>query len=376
MKDSCLDMITHTLNMLNQKYSLDVKIEKVNDSKILPQINKRMLTIRFNVRLLPLFVLYKMGNADLVIKYFLSHKYMAYSMYDKAEYWIEKTETKTKKVLSKNSNILHNIVDWSSSLNNLIFKDNRMKDDEVFMYQILFVLLHEYSHGLFFKKEDYKDEYFSKIKESIEDIEGGRDNEDDILCLISKELPWGIRSFLMDHIGYGSVKRNLYLINNVLSDNRKIEEFACDLHAWHILASILHYGGYSLDEQVVVFTNVIEALYYLESFKALDDCLSYKVDLRKSENIALFDSMRYSLLTHTVVLYLEGKQKGRGLAFDRHFSIFRWEERKDYISLINRFVPLTRDLENGALMPNKEQAIPLYERINAIEDSLIYNQNH
>ena len=70
MKDRNPDMITHTLNMLNKKYRLDVKIEKVSDSKILPQINKHMLTIRFNIRLLPLFVLYKMGNADLVIKYF------------------------------------------------------------------------------------------------------------------------------------------------------------------------------------------------------------------------------------------------------------------------------------------------------------------
>ena len=59
MKDSNPDMITHTLNMLNKKYGLDVKIEKVSDSKILPQINKHMLTIRFNIRLLPLFVLYK-----------------------------------------------------------------------------------------------------------------------------------------------------------------------------------------------------------------------------------------------------------------------------------------------------------------------------
>ena len=371
MKDSNPDMITHTLNMLNKKYGLDVKIEKVSDSKILPQINKHMLTIRFNIRLLPLFVLYKMGNADLVIKYFLSHKYMAYSMYDKAEYWIERTETKAQKVLSKKAGILHAITDWSNSLNSHIFKDYKMKEDEVLMYQILFVFLHEYSHGLFFKKEDSKNIYFSKIKESIEEMEGGRDKEDDILRIISKELPWGMRSFLMDHIGYGYVKRNLDLISNVLSDNRKIEEFACDLHAWHILATILHYGGYSLDEQEVVFTNAIEALYYLESYKALDDCLSYKVDMEKAENIALFDSMRYSLLTHAIVQYLEDKEKGKGLAFDRHFSIFRWEERKDYISLINKFVPLTKDLENGAKIPNIELAAQLYERINAIEDSLV-----
>lgn len=368
--DRNFDMIIYILNILNQKYGLDIKVEKVNDSKILPRIDKQIMTIKFNIRLRSLFVLHKIGNADLIIKYFLAHKYMSYGMYDKAEFWIEKFEIKAKKVVLKNNGLIQNIINGSYSLKKLS-EDNRMKEDELLMYQLLFVFLHEYSHGLFCQKQEYKDDYFNRIKDSLEGFKDYRNNEDDMLNLISHELPWGMRSFLMEHIGYGYINRKLDLIKNVQSDNRKIEEFACDLHAWNILATILHYGGYSLDEQIVVFVDAIESLYYLECYKTLDDCLSYKVDMDKAENIALFDSMRYSLLTHTIVLYLEGKQKGRGLTFDRHFSIFRWKERKEFISLINKYVAVTRDLENGALIINKEQAAPLYDRIDAMESSLL-----
>lgn len=365
------DMITHALNVLNQKYGLEVKIDEVEDSKLLPKVNKRMMSIRFNFRLLPLFILYRMGNADLVVKYFLTHKYMSYGMYSVAEHWLERTEVKIKKVKAKNEGLFQNLIGWAKSLNQSHLEDFNMQQDEMLMYQQLFVLLHEYSHVLFYHKEEYRIDYFNRIRESLQDFEDGRDKSDSILKEISKELPWGTRSFLMENIGYGFVARNLDLIKEVSADDRKVEELACDLHAWHILASILHYGGYSLEEQEVVFTNAIEALYYLENYKALDDSLSYKVDMSKAENIALFDSMRYSVLTHTIVLYFEGKEKGRGLAFDRQFSIFRWEERKDFISLINKFVPMTKDLMEGAQIPNHELSSPLYQRIDALENEIM-----
>ena len=365
------DVIAHSLNVLNQKYGLDVKIDKVEDSKLLPNVNKRMMIMRFNIRLLPLFMLYRMGNADLVVNYFLTHKYLSYGMYGEAKHWLERTEVKAKNVKAKNDGLLHKLIGWAKSLNQSQLEDFNMQQDEILMFQQLFVILHEYSHVLFYHKEEYRIDYFNRIRESLQDFEDGRDKRDSILKEISKELPWGTRSFLMENIGYGFVARNLDLIKEVSADDRKVEEFACDLHAWHILASILHYGGYSLEEQEVVFTNAIEALYYLENYKALDDCLSYKVDMSKAENIALFDSMRYSVLTHTIVLYLEGKEKGRGLAFDRQFSIFRWEERKDFISLINKFVPLTKDLMEGAKIPNSELLLPLYKRINAFESEIM-----
>lgn len=38
----------------------------------------------------------------------------------------------------------------------------------------------------------------------------------------------------------------------------------------------LHHGGYSLKESAVISRYAVEALYYLESYKLLDDCLSQK----------------------------------------------------------------------------------------------------
>jgi hypothetical protein len=363
------ELITCTLNSLNQKYGLDVKIENVNDSVILPKVNKRSMTIRNNNRLLSLFVLYQMGNADLVIKYFVMHKYLSYNMYDEALYWLGRTETKAKKVIEKRQNALGQHLTLIVSIRNLFSRKSHLKDSEILLMQHLFVLLHEYGHVLFYKEKELKNDYFKQVRDILAEFE--KSDEKGVMREISKEITWGCRSFLFQEIGYGFINRNIGMIGQIAEDERKIEEFACDLHAWHVLASILHYGGYSLIEQVDAFTNVIESLYYLENYKALDDCLSYKVDMNRAEGIALFDSIRYSILTHTIVMYLESKQKGKGLDFDRKFHIFRWEERKDYVALINKYIAETKNLERGSLLPDKEKLMFINQKISAFEETLI-----
>lgn len=74
----------------------------------------------------------------------------------------------------------------------------------------------------------------------------------------------------------------------------------------------LHHGGYSLKESAVISRYAVEALYYLESYKLLDDCLSQKIDMTKAEVVASFDSCRYSLLAYHILLYLEKSRKDSG----------------------------------------------------------------
>lgn len=118
------------VSVLNQRYGIGVGLDVVEDSNLLPSIDKCNLSIRLNYRLDCLFRLFQAGNPDLVIKYFMMHKYMAYNMYDKAEKWI---------------------FEFGKSVS----KYTRTNDDSI-TYQILFVLLHEYSHGLFSKNKERK----------------------------------------------------------------------------------------------------------------------------------------------------------------------------------------------------------------------------
>ncbi len=363
--DDNSDLLSYTINILNQKYGLDIKIDIVQDSKILPHIKKRIMSINYNIRLATLFALYNFGNAELIIKYYLTHKFLSYNLYDEAENWLRQTISKSNKILIKSK------VNSTSFFHKNIYRYNINKD-EILKFQQLFVLLHEYSHGLFYQKEDIRNYYFDIIKNSLNELESAKNDKEGVLSAISKELHWGSRSFLMEVIGYGFVNRNLDLIPSIYNDIRKIEEFACDLHAWNVLISILHYGGFSLKEQIVMFTKAIEALYYLENYKAVDDCLSYKIDMNKAENISLFDSIRYSILTYKTVLYLEGKEKGKGFAFDKQFSLFRWNERYEFIKVITKYLPLSAQLKEGAKITiNKEQSISIYEKINNFEESFL-----
>ena len=357
------NVILQTINILNQRYGLDINLKMVEDSQLLPHIDKRSMIIRFNNRLLPLFILYQLGNADLVTKYFLTHKYLSYGIYDKAEYWLERTSVKIKKVVDK----IFNSQNTSQGFFKKSFsEDNNMKItiEELHTFQLLFVILHEYSHGLFYSNKDIRNDYFVKIKKNCSDLES-------VVHEPGYGFFWGVRPFAMESIGNWFVQRNLELVKDVLSNDKKLEEFACDLHAWHIIASIMHYGGYSLDEQYTVFTLVVEALYDVENYKVLDDCLSYKIDMSKAENIALFDSMRYSLLTYTIAMYLEDQERGLGRSFDDQFSILRWTERKDFVSVINRFLPMTKDLENGSQIPNKEFSESLYTQIDELDNYIL-----
>ena len=351
------DIITNTINSLNQKYDLDITIDTVDDSKLLPTVNKRMMRIRYNIHLAPLFMLYRIGNANLIIKYFLTHKYLSYNMYSEADYWLEKTKVKVQREISK-----------SKDGHFLEFKGCDAQENELLSYQQLFVFLHEYSHCLFHKKEECKRDCFFKVQETLKEFEGRRENPNSVLVKISKNIHWFSRSFLLGQIGYGFVNRNLDLIKEISSDEKKIEEFACDFHALQVLISFLECGKHPIEIQEFFVSYAIQSLYYLENYKVLDDCLAYKVDINKAEHIALFDSLRYSILIHTFVSYLEGKEEGRGITFDRFFDVYRWDARKEFLSQINRFVPLTKDLEEGCLIPKPGVLDSVNNRIKTIDN--------
>jgi len=358
------NIVEQIISNLNQRYGLTVRLGIVEDSRLLPMANKATMTIRCNYRLLLMFQLYHMGNADLLVKYFLTHKFMSYHLYDDAKHWMEQTEATAAQVMGGGG-----IVSMLSSIRD-IFRNTsngiHVSQDEIRLFQLLFVVLHEYSHCAFYQRDDLKKEYFDWVREINSEVQHHMS-----AAKPSDNIPWWMKLLSMNQMGRDFIGHVLDLNEATVSDDRKTEEFACDLHAWRVLATVLHHGGYSVDEQILIFTAMVEALYCLENYKLLDDCLSRKIDMSKAESTSVFDSMRYAWLTHAIVMYLEGCQKGKGLEFDRQFSLLRWNERKDYIHLIVKYVPLTADLEKGAQLPDKKVADDLYLKISQMENKLI-----
>ena len=331
------------VSVLNQRYGIDVGLDVVEGSNLLPSIDKYNLSIKFNYRLACLFRLFQAGNPDLIIKYFMMHKYMAYNMYDKAEKWI---------------------FEFGKSVGEC----PRPNDDSI-TYQILFVLLHEYSHGLFSKNEERRSTYCNQVRKYISELQ--KSDSGDVRKTIIKEVPCILRCIIRI-LGYDEmIRKNLAHLNEILINEKKTEEFACDLHAWDVLMEFLHHGGYSLKESAVISRYAVEALYYLESYKLLDDCLSQKIDMTKAEVVASFDSCRYSLLAYHILLYLEKEQKGLGLQFDGQFSICQWNNQRPLIRMVSKYIYQTLDLAEGASVPDSKRQKQLYAKICELEKLII-----
>ncbi len=335
------------VSVLNQRYGIDVGLDVAEGSNLLPSIDKYSLSIKFNYRLACLFRLFQAGNPDLIIKYFMMHKYMAYNMYDKAEKWI---------------------FEFGKSIG----KCTRTNDDSI-TYQILFVLLHEYSHGLFSKNEERKNTYFNQVRKNISDLQ--KADSDNVRKAITKEFPWILRCIIRILGNDEMIWKNHGHLNEILINEKKTEEFACDLHAWNVLMEILHHGGYSLKESAAISHYAVEALYYLESYKLLDDCLSQKIDMTKAEAVASFDSCRYSLLAYHILLYLEKEQKGLGLQFDDQFSICQWDNQRPLIRMVSKYIYQTLDLAEGASFPDSKRQKLLYIKIDELEKFIIDTDN-
>lgn len=137
----------------------------------------------------------------------------------------------------------------------------------------------------------------------------------------------------------------------------------------------LHHVGYSLKESAAISRYAVEALYYLESYKLLDDCLSQKIDMTKAEAVASFDSCRYSLLTYHILLYWENEQKGLGLQFDRQFSICRWNDQRPLIRMVSKYIYRTLDIVEGASFPDSKRQTLLYAKIDELEKLIIDTDN-
>ena len=62
------NIVEQIISNLNQRYGLTVRLGIVEDSRLLPMANKATMTIRCNYRLLLMFQLYHMGNANTIAR--------------------------------------------------------------------------------------------------------------------------------------------------------------------------------------------------------------------------------------------------------------------------------------------------------------------
>ena len=360
------DLITVTINNLNVRYGIDISLVEMEDDILLPTVNKRKMTIRFNPRMRNLFRLYKYGSADLIVKYYLMHKFMSYNMYDDAEHWVLKVESKLNKEIKKQKKIVYRLGRLATRMRDYVSQnDINLSSEDIRGFQILFVLLHEYSHALFTKCEDIKNKNYDRIKETVQTL--CECDKYQVIRIIHGDAPWRARSFAKRYFCCDTKVKYTSLMTEFAKDERKVEEYACDLHAWSIILNILHYGGYTIHEQYIIFKEIIETLYYLESYKVMDDGLTGKNDMSKAEGVALFDSTRYSLLTYVVIMYLEGLEKGLGVKFDRKFSVFRWAERRKFSSVLLLFAEVALKLREGANIPDSNKSLKAKQMVKDLE---------
>lgn len=353
------ELLIFIIDLLNQKYQIDVELNVNNGiHQLLPSIHKKRGTstveIRYNPSIFICFFLCESKDSHLLYKYLILQKYALYNRYDKCALWINKCSKNLTRRKFKS-----------------IFKSSRYNNCELEykFYEIIFVVLHEFSHALFYLNPDIKNNYFDRIKSILLELTKICDISDVENAVLS-EMPWFSRPFLSAKFDFGEIKRTNDSFLKLINNESRLEELACDMHACDIIQQMIENAPFSEEERSYIYRHCVNSLYYSEFLNTVDECITGKIDMKTAEDKSFFDSTRYSILTHHITMILEGREKGLGLSFD-HFPIVNKTLIKRYWKLLQEYILQTTDLHDGALFPNEVKTEKCFNSICNLENSIM-----
>ncbi len=181
-----------------------------------------------------------------------------------------------------------------------------------------------------------------------------------------------MRSYIYNKLCLERINRVQEQMSAILQNKNKLEEYACDFHAWNVMMEIFNNGGSSKEELYDACVQSVRVLYFIENIKAIEECILQKIDMYNAESVSFFDSARYSLLTYHIIYYLENLEKGLGKSFDMMFDIYRRDYIRDFVKNVYPYALQTMDFSDGAEFPIEETSKTLFKKIDEMENKLSY----
>lgn len=337
------ELLKFIISSLNMRYNVNVALTiKKGIHQLLPALHKKSnckdVEILFNPSMYTCFFLCENQERHILFRFLISHKYALYNRYSECERWIEKCY---------------------KSLNRRRLKQYvyRKKYSELQLeykfYEVIFVLLHEFSHALFNLRPEIKNEYLERVKSNLLDLTH-IDNIEKINKAVLSDIPWFSRPYFANFFNYERIERSKNSFHNLINTSSRLEELSCDLHACDIIQLMIENSRFSNEEMCYIYRHCVDSLYYVEFLNTFDECITGKIDMKTAEDRSFFDSTRYATLSMHITLLLESRKRGLGLAFD-HYPILNKSTLDLYRKMTKCYLSDISDLWDGALFPDKSE---------------------
>lgn len=358
------EYLAYIISALNTRYEVNIQLALKNGIvPLLPSVHKNRncsnLEISYNPSIVCCFYLCENNDPNILFGYLIAHKYALYNRYAQCKEWINRC----------NRNISRRIFKGLFSKK----KYNELQLEYKF-YELIFVLLHEYSHALFYLKPDFKNSYLCRVKSKLLELTQIK-NEADIVDAIVTEIPWFFRPFIAKQFDLGQIERTKESFYKLIDNPSRLEEMSCDLHACELIQLMIENSQFHDIEMCQIYKHCVDSLYYVEFLNTVDECITGKIDMKTAEDKSFFDSTRYSVLTQHITTILEHRAKGLGLLFDS-YPIVNKSTIKLYGKMMKDYIPKITDLMEGSLFPIDKDKEVCTNLMQSLEKSIIDNYIH
>lgn len=350
-------------NFGNREHFPELKLIP-NDDALLPRIIKKTGEIQYSYRTEILFMLYNCGNFDLLINY-----YFCITSYINGKY-------PEAKILASN---IRNFLKQESIVQPLIINyiNNRTK----LIYEILFVILHEIGHGLFFNSKEEKDYYIGLIDEGVKAMVNTYHNlfSNDIVqeSVLSDEK---YRSHLSKNNNipdnYNWTWDNLFdslgQFPSQIEKDKKKEELACDYFALTQFLYINEQLGMELDSCPDFFPACINALQFVQRH-IWWDTFFIKQQSDKYGITSSIDQVRtIFIFTQCQLLLMEDYPEVYDYLIEESYNGIPMNQAEKDINFFEQNTELIREIGVGADRIDEQEKHETNELIIDAEDDILH----
>ena len=287
-------LMNEALERINRQYGIRLMLEKARPGCVFPKVDIMGCFVRFNPKIRSFLTLYNLMlqfpsiDSESVVFFRLYNLYLDCDAYPKAEVALDQLEKEVNQIIRKIDRRYVNSVTQSVEL------------------QMLFILLHESSHALFYYRPEIAAEFLADARRSVEEVQDlytkGLPNRmkgymdsmipdglpDDIRAEASKEQQEKMRQ-------YG---RQIFDFSGYLQSGGEgmLEEFACDHLAWQqALVQYMEKAGMLGEAVLRSNINLLLTLHILDYDKALRSIFTGEAD-EKQINLVRDAGIRHAAL--------------------------------------------------------------------------------
>jgi len=313
-------LFTDALHRIEAQYDLKVTLSEARAGKVFPEVDRLGRRIFFNpkikafVTLYNLMLLYPRSGSEAISLFTLYNLYMDTDSYEQASSALHALEREVAR--------LHRMLWW---------KSKRPVIHSVDM-QVLFILLHEAAHVVFYDKPELRQEYVGRARQRVEgmriDTAGLPERMEEYM---NSFIPDGLPEAIRREMAKEQREKMKQYVNRIFDfdvylnpdDDSMLEEFSCDEMAWS--RTIVQYMETTLSGERILETNIdiLMALYILDYDRCIQAIYTNMCEERLAE-LPRMAGVRHASLRECIYRFYKDV-----FPYDHSHTFLRQSEARD-----------------------------------------------